>query len=336
MKILVIGGTGVISTAVCKEIIHKEHDLYVLNRGNRNDKLPEEVTVLQSDINDIVNTKNVLEGHHFDSVIQFISFTVEDIKRDITLFKNIAKQYLFISSASAYMKPLPYLPVTEEMELGNPYWEYSENKKKCEEYLLQHPMDNCNVTIVRPSHTYDETMLISQFKSRRYPYTMIDRIMNDKQIIIPDEGMSLWTLTFNKDFAKGFVDLIGNKDTYGNYYHLTGDKVYTWERINEMICEELGKKPQIIHIPTDFILTYFPEFRGELYGDKKDNLLFDNSKVKQVAKHYTSETDYHQVLPEIIAYYTEDENHRKIDEEFDLLYEACIKDFVSCKNQTIN
>lgn len=331
MKILVIGGSGVISTAVCKEIVRRKHDLYVLNRGNHNDKLPKKAHILISDINDASKTTKVLEGQRFDSIIQFFSFTVEDIKRDIALFKGHTKQYIFISSASAYLKPIPFLPVTEEMELGNKYWEYSENKKKCEEYLETQNNDDFNVTIVRPSHTYDDTMLISQLKSKKYPYTMIDRILHDQQIIIPDDGMSLWTLTYNKDFAQGFVDLIGNPNTYGDYYHLTSDKVYTWERINEMICEELGKIPQIIHIPTDFILKYFPEFHGELYGDKKQSLLFDNSKVKSVAKHYTSKTDYHQVLPQIIAHYTENKDLIHIDEEFNTRYETCIKDFASYK-----
>lgn len=331
MKVLVIGGSGIISTAVCKEIVHKKHDLYVLNRGNRNDKLPKKAHILISDLNDIDHTNKVLEGHYFDSVVQFISFNVDDIKRDIDLFKGRTAQYIFISSASAYLKPIPFLPVTEELELGNKYWDYSENKKQCEEYLLSQQSDDFNVTIVRPSHTYDETMLISQLKSRKAPYTMIDRILNDKQIILPDTGMSLWTLTYNKDFAKGFVDLIGNTNTYGDYYHLTSEKVYTWERINEMICEELGKIPQIIHIPTDFILNYFPEFRGELYGDKKQSLLFDNTKVKGVAKHYTSETDYNQIIPEIVAYYTENSERSVIDEEFNTRYETCIREFVSYK-----
>lgn len=333
MKVLVVGGSGIISTAVCREIIARKDDLYVLNRGNHNDKLPDKAHILLSDINQKEETKKVLEGHYFDSIIQFISFTVEDIKRDIELFKGSCKQFIFISSASAYQKPLAFLPITEEMELGNPYWDYSENKKKCEEYLLSQSSKDFNVTILRPSHTYDDTMLISQLKSDLYPYTMLKRIVEDKQIIIPDMGMSLWTLTYNEDFAKGFVDLIGNEKAYNDYFHLTSEKVYTWERINEMICEELGKIPQIIHIPTDFILQYFPEFRGELYGDKHGSALFDNSKVKKIAPHYTSKTEYHQVLPAIIAYYMDHKDRQGLDEEFNTRYETCIEDFVSQKKK---
>lgn len=334
MKVLVIGGSGKISTAVCKEIIEREDQLFVLNRGNNNNKLPQEAHSIICDMNDLDTVKKALENHHFDSVIQFISYTVDDVKRDIKAFEGLTNQYIFISSASAYLKPIPSLPVTEEIRLDNKYWEYSRQKKECEEYLLKEAPKGFNVTIIRPSHTYDESMVISQLNSKKYPYTLLDRITKNKQVIIPDKGMSLWTLTYNKDFAKGFCDVIGNKKTYGEYYHLTSEKVYTWERIYEMICESFGMKPNIIHIPTDFILKYFPEYKGEIYGDKLNSLFFDNSKIKKVAKNYTSETDYYEILPEIIDHYTVSEDLMTIDDDFNKRYETCITDYVSYKKQT--
>jgi nucleoside-diphosphate-sugar epimerase len=327
MKVLFIGGTGTISTAVSKIAVDRGIDLYVLNRGKRNDKLPEGVTILQGDIYDLDEVKKVLAGHYFDSIVQWISFTVDHVKRDYELFNNFTKQFVFISSASAYFKPISYLPITEEMPLGNVYWDYSENKKKCEEYLLSVHNPNFNVTIIRPSHTYNDEMLISQLKSRSKPYTMINRMLQKKPIILPDDGGSLWTLTYNKDFASGFVDVLGNKDTYGEYYHLTGEKVYTWERLNEIICEAVGVIPDFIYIPTDYILKYFPDFKGELYGDKKDNAIFDNSKIKKVAPNWISETDYSAIAKLAVHRLLENPELQEIDEEFDRKYDKLIQDY---------
>ena len=177
MKVLFVGGSGVISTAVSEMAIDRGIDLYVLNRGKRNDKLPEGITFLQGDIYKPDEVKKAIKGQYFDSIVQWISFTVDHVKRDYELFNGFTKQYVFISSASAYFKPTPYLPITEEVPLGNVYWEYSENKKKCEEYLLTVNNPNFNVTIIRPSHTYNDEMLISQLKSRTKPYTLINRML---------------------------------------------------------------------------------------------------------------------------------------------------------------
>ena len=327
MKVLFVGGTGVISTAVSKVAIDTGLDLYVLNRGKRNDKLPAGVTILQGDIYKPNEVKKALEGHYFDSIVQWISFTVEHVRRDYELFNGYTKQYVFISSASAYFKPIPFLPITEEVPLGNVYWDYSENKKKCEDYLLAINDPNFNVTIIRPSHTYNDEMLISQLKSRTKPYTLINRMLNDKPIIIPDDGQSLWTLTYNKDFASGFVDVLGNKDTYGEYYHLTGEKVYTWEKLNEMIANAVGVKPNIINIPTDYILKYFPDFKGELYGDKKDSAIFDNSKIKRIAPNWVSITEYSTIVKGAVNRFLDNKELQEIDVEFDKKYDELIKDY---------
>ncbi|MBN2300418.1 MAG: NAD-dependent epimerase/dehydratase family protein, partial [Acholeplasmataceae bacterium] len=268
MKVLFIGGSGTISTNVSKLAIKQGIDLYVLNRGKQNSKLPEEVKILQGDINDIVSIKALLKDVYFDSIVSWISYTVDDVKRDYELFKGHTQQYVFISSASAYMKPIPFLPITEEIPLGNQYWEYSENKKKCEDFLLGVHGKDFHVTIIRPSHTYDENMLVAQLKSREYPYTMINRMLNHKSIILPNDGKSLWTLTYSEDFAYAFLDILGNERTYGNYYHLTSDKVYTWEQINQFIADAIGVKPNVIYIPIDMIMKHFPEYKAELYGDK--------------------------------------------------------------------
>lgn len=325
MKVLFIGGSGIISTAVSRLAVKKNIDLYVLNRGKHNNKLPKEVTVLQGDIYNEDQINSLLEGMYFDVIVQWISFTVDHVKRDYRLFKGHTKQFVFISSASAYFKPLPFLPITEEMPLGNKYWDYSENKKKCEEYLLSVHNDAFNVTIIRPSHTYDDDKLISQLKSRNHPYTMIDRMLHGKEIIMPDQGVELWTLTYNEDFAHAFVDVLGNPKTYGEYYHLTSDKVYTWERINEIICEAVGVTPNIIYIPTEFIIKYFPDFEAELYGDKIASAVFDNSKIKSVAPNYRSEVDYSDIAKKAVKTLLENPELQTIDTEFNKRYDELIE-----------
>lgn len=333
MKVLFIGGTGLISTAVSKLAVKRNIDLYVLNRGNHNNLLPKEVHQLKGDIYNVPEMKELLKGRHFDVVVQWIAFTVEHVKRDVELFQNHTTQYIFISSASAYQKPIPFLPITEEMPLENPYWQYSQNKKYCEEYLLSAQTKDFHVTIIRPSHTYNEKMLISQLKSNDHPYTMLDRMLQNKPIIMPDQGMELWTLTYNADFAHAFLDVCGNPKTYGEYYHLTSDKVYTWERINELICEAVGVKPHIIYIPWDFIFEHFPEFKPEILGDKKTSALFDNSKIKEVAPHYTSETDYGNIVKKAVAYYLENEELQTVDTDFNRRYDACIEAYLQSKTQ---
>ncbi len=331
MKVLFIGGSGTISTQVSKLAIEKKIDLYVINRGKQNDKLPKEVKILKGDINNIDEIKKLLEGFYFDVIVSWISFTVDHVKRDYLLFKGHTKQYVFISSASAYLKPLPFLPITEDMPLGNKYWEYSENKKKCEEYLLGIHNDEFNVTIIRPSHTYDEKMIVAQLKSREYPYTMIDRMLNNKPIILTNDGKSLWTLTYSGDFAYAFLDILGNEKTYGNFYHLTSDKVYTWEKINEFICDAVGVKPNVIYIPIDFILKHFPEYKDEIYGDKLTSAVFDNSKIKSVAPHYKSVTEYSDIVKLAVRRLLDHKELQEIDEVFNQRYDALINDYLKSK-----
>lgn len=327
MRVLFIGGTGVISTEVSKLALKKKIDLWLLNRGKHNHKRPKKAKMITADINNITEMKEKLEGQMFDVIVQWISYTVEDVKRDYELFKGHTKQYIFISSASAYIKPIPELPVTEETPLGNEFWEYSKNKQVCEEYLETVRSDDFNVTIIRPSHTYDEEKLVFQLKSRTHPYTMVKRILNNEKVIMFDGGMSLWTLTSSKDFAHAFVDILGNEATYGETYHLTSDFVYSWERIYELICEALDRKPNGVHIPTDFVLKYFPSYEAELLGDKNHSLFFDNSKIKEVAPNYRSDIDYGNVVKKAIKRLQINSDLQNIDEEFVLQYDKCISEF---------
>lgn len=331
MRVLFIGGTGVISTEVSKLALRRKIDLWLLNRGNHNHKRSKKAKSIVADINNFDQMKEKLEGQMFDVIVQWISYTVEDVKRDYELFKGHTKQYIFISSASAYIKPIPELPVTEETPLGNEFWEYSKNKQLCEEYLKTVHSEDFNVTIVRPSHTYDDDKIVFQLKSRTHPYTMVSRILNNQKVIMLDGGMSLWTLTYSKDFAYGFVDLLGNEATYGETYHLTSDFVYSWERIYEIICEALDRKPNPVYIPTDFALKYFPSYKAELVGDKNHSLYFDNSKIKSVSPNYRSETDYGDIVKKALKRLKKDISLQTIDEAFIERYDKCISDFEDTK-----
>lgn len=331
MKVLFVGGSGIISTQVSKLAIKKGIDLYILNRGNKNDKLPKEVKILQGDIHHKDEVKALIKDMYFDTIVSWISFTVDDVKRDYELYNGHTKQFVFISSASAYMKPIPFIPITEEIPLGNKYWGYSENKKKCEDYLLDINNKDFNVTIIRPSHTYDETMLVSQLSSRNHPYTMINRMLEGKPIIMPDDGKSLWTLTYSGDFAHAFVDVLGNEKTYGNYYHLTGEKAYSWEQINQFICDAVGVKPNVIYIPMGLILMHFPEFEAEIYGDKYGSTTFDNRKIKAVVDHYQSITEYKDIVKLAVERLKNHIELQKIDHAFNLRYDTLIEEYIKLK-----
>jgi nucleoside-diphosphate-sugar epimerase len=333
MKVLMIGGTGRISTAVSQLAVKKKIDLWLLNRGKHNDKVPKKAHILVGDIYQPDEIKQLLEGHFFDTIVQWISFTEDHVKRDVELFKPFTNHFIFISSASVYQKPVQSLPVTEDAALGNEYWEYSRNKQKCEEYLRSIQSKDFQVTIVRPAHTYDETTVVSELKSYAHPFTIVDRVLKGKKIIILDQGLGLWTLTSNKDFANAFVDLFGNKKTYGETYHLTSEFVYTWDRLYEMIGETLEMKVKAIYIPTDFVLQYFPELIGDLKGDKNHDFYFDNSKIKSVAPNYTSEIDYGNNLKIAIKRFLKNKDLQTVDVDFSRKYDECIKAFESTFTQ---
>ena len=327
MKILCIGGSGLISTAVSKTVIKRGHELHVLNRGNHNDNLPKEIVFHQADINDASAMKEILKNTYYDVIVDWIAFIEADVKRDYLLFKNHTSQYVFISSASAYQKPLPKLPITEDIPLINPYWEYSANKAKCEKYLLGLNDPNFNVTIIRPSHTYNDHSIIFQVQPWDQPFTLLKQILDDKPIILPDDGKSLWTLTYNQDFSEAFVDLLGNEKAYNDFYHLTADKVYTWEQLALRFFQVLGKKPNILYLPTKDIVDFMPEFKGPLYGDKKDSAIFDNAKIKAVSKNYTSKTDYLNIINTAVKYFLNDFERQTVNQEFLEKYNALINKY---------
>lgn len=286
MKVLFIGGTGNISSAVSRLTVSKEIDLYLLSRGKHKSNIDGAKKIV-CDINNYEEAFKLLEDHKWDVVVNWIAFNEKDIERDIKLFTNKTKQYIFISSASAYQKPLSHPVVTESTPLANPYWEYSRNKIACEERLNKEYRDNSfPITIVRPSLTYETVIPLAI--GGWDEYTVIDRMKKGKKIIVHGDGTSLWTITHSEDFAKGFVGLLGNIQAIGHAFHITSDEILTWNQIYEIVAEILNVKPNIVHIASDFI-KQFKEFDiGSLLGDKAVSVIFDNSKIKSFVPGYNA------------------------------------------------
>lgn len=297
MKALFIGGTGVISTAITELFAQQGGELYLLNRGNRNDELPDNVHVIKGDIGDERAVAGLISGMGFDVVADFIAFTVDQAERDYRLFNGKTRQYIFISSASAYQKPPLSYPVTESTPLVNPYWQYSRNKIACEEFLMKRHRENgFPVTIVRPSHTYDDRYLPLD------GWQVAKRMLEGKRVIIHGDGTSLWTLTHNSDFAKGFVGLMGNVHAIGDAFHITSDERLTWNQIYAVIADALGVELKAVHVSSQFIAACSPTDQlGNLIGDKANNAIFDNTKLKRLVPDFAATTRFDQGVRRTIA-----------------------------------
>jgi nucleoside-diphosphate-sugar epimerase len=319
MKILFIGGTGTISTAISKLLITRGHELYLLNRGNKNHLLPHGVISLIVDINDEKKVSGLIEDLNFDCVVDFIAFVPEHLQRDYRLFKNKTKQFIFISSASVYQKPLSDYRVSEATPLANPYWQYSRDKIACEEYVMKlYREENFPVTIVRPSHTYGERYIPLGVHGKNGSWPVVQRILQGKPVIIHGDGSSLWTLTHNSDFAKAFVGLIGNMHAIGEAVQITSDEVLTWNQIYRCIANALDRPLKAIHVSSEFLAEAGPyDFAGGLTGDKAVSVVFDNTKLKRLVPGFVATKRFDEGIQETIHYILEHPEYQTQDEEFD-------------------
>lgn len=295
-KALFIGGTGTISTAIVRRLAKKDNwDVYVLNRGNRTEVIPEGVNLIKADINDEADVLSKIGDTVFDCVCEFIGFTVPQVERDHRLFKGRTRQYIYISSASAYHKPAASYVITEGTALANPHWQYSRDKIACEEFLMtKYKEENFPVTIVRPSHTYDERNVPLGVHGKNGSYQVIKRILEEKPVIIQGDGSSLWTVTWNDDFATGYIGLMGNPHAIGEAFHITSDETLTWDQIYQTIADTLGKPLHAYHVSSEFLSAagdkYGFDFEGSLTGDKSVSVVFDNSKLKRAVPSMATNT----------------------------------------------
>ena len=321
MRALFIGGTGTISSAIVRRLSKdKMWEVWIINRGNRADAVPENVHQIVCDINDEDAVLKALEGMTFDVVGEFIGFTVDQVERDYRLFKDKTKQYIYISSASAYQKPAASYVITEGTALANPYWEYSRNKIACEQYLMErYREDGFPVTIVRPSHTYDERSIPLGVHGKNGSWQVVKRMMDGKPVIIHGDGESLWHLTFNEDFAIGYTGLMGNRHAIGEAFQITGDEVLTWNQIYQTIADALGVELKAYHVSSELLTAFGPDydFEGGLTGDKAVSVAFDNSKIKRLAPDLKTNVPFHKGVRIALNYILEHEECRKEDPEFD-------------------
>jgi len=326
MKILFIGGSGNISAACTRLALKKGHEVFALNRGNSKDNLPTGVQTLTADINDLDATKRALDGHIFDVVANFIVFTPSDIKRDIALFLGKTDQYIFISSTSAYQKPLLHPVVTESTPLKNPFWQYSRDKIACEDALnLAYRNDDFPITIVRPSLTYDTVIPIpiGGWKD----YTVVDRIKKGKKVIVHGEGTSLWTITHASDFAIGFVGLLGHQQAIGHSFHITSDELLNWDQIYQAVASAAECKANIVHIPSAFLARYDDHFIGSLIGDKAVSAVFDNSKIKMFVPEFKATISFKQGIKKTVEWFEADPNRMNLSMETNDLMDRMITDY---------
>ncbi|HSR35368.1 MAG TPA: SDR family oxidoreductase [Anaerolineae bacterium] len=320
MRVLFVGGTGVISSACSRLAVQRGIDLSLLNRGQTARPIPEGARILQGDIRDRASVERALGDTTFDAVVDWIAFSPEHVEADIELFRDRTGQYIFISSASAYQKPISSLPITESTPLVNPFWAYSRAKAACEERLMQAYRENrFPITIVRPSHTYDRTKvpLLGH-------YTDIDRMRKGKKVVVHGDGTSLWVLTHHEDLAKGFVGLLGNPHAIGHAFHITSDEVLTWNQIYTILAHAAGVEPQIVHVPSDLIAVFDPEVGAGLLGDKAHSVIFDNSKIKRLVPDFAATIPFSQGAEEIVAWFDADPARQVVDEQANDLIDRII------------
>jgi nucleoside-diphosphate-sugar epimerase len=315
MKVLFIGGTGIISTASTQLAASRHIDLTLATRGQRQTSLPSGLTQLIVDMHDVPAAKRALANSSFDVVVDWIAFTPADIERDLEIFRGRTKQFIFISSASCYQKPQSHYLMTESTPLANPHWQYSRDKIACEERLMEeYRQEGFPVTIVRPSLTYGDTQVPLVTNTWDKPYTILDRMLTGKPVVVPGDGTSLWVITHNSDFAKGLVGLLGHSQAIGHAVQITSEEVATWDQYYRIVADALGVEARMVHIPSDFIIACRPELEGTLLGDKSVSVVFDNSKIRRFVPDFCATTRFSEGIRRTIAWLQADPTRQKVDD----------------------
>jgi nucleoside-diphosphate-sugar epimerase len=321
MKILMIGGTGTISSAITRQLAASGHDLWLLNRGTRKSEVPANVKQVIVDIDDTDEVQRLLGDAQFDAVCEFIGFLPSQVERDIRLFKGRTKQYVYISSASAYNKPAANHVITEGTTLANPYWEYSRNKIACEELLLKtYREEGFPITIIRPSHTYCERAVPVSVHGLKGSWQVLKRMMEGKQVLVNGDGSSLWTLTWNEDFARGFIGLLGNPKAIGEAFQIMSDEQLSWDQIYQCVANALNVTPRLYHVASDFLAATSPkawDFTGNLLGDKSLTVVFDCAKLKRAVPGFQATTRFDEGVRRCVAYILAHPELQTEDPEFD-------------------
>jgi nucleoside-diphosphate-sugar epimerase len=326
MRVLFIGGTGIISSACSELALERGIELFLLCRGRSPRPLPKGAKVLTGDIRDAASARRAIGDLEFDAVADFISFVPEHIQAALELFAGRTGQFIFISSASAYKKPVDNWPLTEATPLHNPHWQYSRNKIACEELLIRAYRENAfPATIVRPSHTYDKTVLpLDPYQSG---YTVLQRMQQGKPVVLHGDGTSLWVLTHHRDFAKGFVGLLGNPKSVGESFHITSDELLTWNEIYAALGRAAGCTPRIVHVPSAIIAREHPDWGASLLGDKAHSVIFDNTKIKRFVPGFECSIPFARGAEEIIEFYAKNPNFESVNPSTNQLMDRLAEQF---------
>jgi nucleoside-diphosphate-sugar epimerase len=324
MNLLFIGGTGIISTACTELAVARGLSITVLNRSRRG-AIPGAETIV-ADITDAAAVEAATSGRKWDAVVDFIAFTPADVASRLAHFRGKTGQYVLISSASAYQKPLSDYLITESTPLSNPVWDYSRNKIACEELLLKaHRDEGYPITIIRPSLTYGDTIVPIAVNSWLKGFTVVDRMRRGLPVIVPGDGLTLWTITHNSDFAKGLVGLLGHAGAIGHAFHITSDEALTWNQIYVQTAEAAGvPSPRLVHIASDYLVACVPAMTGSLLGDKSHTAVFDNAKVKRFVPGFAATTRFRQGIARTIAWYDADPSRQVIDTEASATWDRLI------------
>ena len=325
MKVLFIGGTGNISTASTRLAAEREIELTLLRREQRAADLPKNVSTIKADVTDEEAVAQALGNQCFDSVVDWVAFTPADVERDIRMFRARARQFIFISSASAYQKPVGHYLITESTPLANPYWQYSRDKIACEERLMKaYREEGFPITIVRPSLTYGDTQIPLAVNSWQKSWTAVERMRRGKKVIVPGDGSSLWVITHNSDFAQGLVGLLGHQQAIGHAFHITSDEAMTWDQFYRITAQAAGVEARIVHIPSDFVCACLPDELGSLTGDKAASVVFDNSKIKRFVPGYSAKVPFTQGIQRTIAWFDADARRKEIDADANASWDKLI------------
>jgi nucleoside-diphosphate-sugar epimerase len=319
-KVLFLGGSGVISSACTELAVRSGIDLTVLTRGQASRPLPEGARRLSADVHDRASLEAALGEEEYDAVVHWVAFDPETVETAVDLFRGRVGQLVFISSASAYETPPRRVPVTEATPLRNPFWEYSRRKIACEDVLVRAYRDEgFPMTIVRPSHTYDRTMI-----PLHGGWTMLERMRQGKEVVVHGDGTSLWTLTHHEDFARGLVPLLGHPQAVGRAVHITSDEAPTWDAITRMLADALGVEPRIVHVPSDAIAAVDEGWGASLLGDKAHSMVFDNTLVKSLVPGFRATIPFAHGAREIVEWYDADPSRRQVDPVLDRVVDELV------------
>jgi len=282
MRILILGGTGVISRCIVHELLLKNHEIFIFHRGNTKLNFQGEVREIVGDRKDSIKFKDMMKNFKFDVVIDMICFTKEDAQLTIDTFKDQVEQIIITSSVAAYKRPLRTVPAVEEQEelTDSPLFGYGFLKAEIERYLND-LVENRRIpiTIIRPSLTFGIGAI--NLGVLRQNHGIVDRIRKGKPLVMFGDGTTPFTFTFAADLAKAYAGAVGNKRTYAKSYHVANEERHIWDDLYLEFGKILGIEPKIIHIPTDVLYKFSPELFGHIYYEKKYAGLYDITKIKQ-------------------------------------------------------